>query len=88
MIPDKTQDLPAAALEALSRGQKIEAIKIVREARGLGLKESKDAVDQYLKTRPDLEQKFAELQAQAVGSFMRWALFLAVGIGAAFFFLR
>lgn len=88
MIPDKAQDLPAAALEALSRGQKIEAIKIVREARGLGLKESKDAVDQYLKTRPDLEQKFAELQAQAVGSFMRWALFLAVGIGAAFFFLR
>jgi len=88
MIPEKTQALPAAALEALSRGQKIEAIKIVREARGLGLKESKDAVDQYLKTRPDLEQKFAELQAQAVGSFMRWALFLAVGIGAAFFFLR
>lgn len=88
MIPDKAQDLPAAALEALSRGQKIEAIKIVREARGLGLKESKDAVDQYLKTRPDLEQKFAELQAQAVGALMRWALILAVGAGVAFFFLR
>lgn len=88
MIPEKAQDLPAAAIEALVRGQKIEAIKIVRENRGLGLKESKDAVDQYLKTRPDLEQKFAELQAQAVGSFMRWALVLAVGAGAALLFFR
>lgn len=88
MIPDKTQNLPAAAVEALGRGQKIEAIKIVREIKGLGLKDSKDAVDHYLKSRPDLEQKFAELQAQAVASLMRWALILAVGAGAAFFFLR
>lgn len=31
--------------EALARGNKIEAIKLLREATGLGLKESKDAVD-------------------------------------------
>lgn len=36
---------PAAATEALRRGNKIEAIRLVREATGLGLKEAKDAVE-------------------------------------------
>lgn len=39
--------LPAEALAALSRGQLIGAIKIVRAATGLGLKEAKDLVERY-----------------------------------------
>lgn len=39
--------LPAEALAALSRGQLIEAIKIVRAVTGLGLKEAKDLVERY-----------------------------------------
>lgn len=39
--------LPAEALAALSRGQLIEAIKIVRAATGLGLKEAKDMVERH-----------------------------------------
>jgi ribosomal protein L7/L12 len=39
--------LPAEAMAALSSGQVIEAIKIVREKTGLGLKEAKDLVDGY-----------------------------------------
>lgn len=39
--------LPAEALVALSRGQLIEAIKIVRAATGLGLKEAKDLVERH-----------------------------------------
>lgn len=35
----------AAIAEALARGEKIEAIKLLREATGLGLKESKEAVE-------------------------------------------
>jgi ribosomal protein L7/L12 len=35
-------------LDALSQGQKIQAIKIYREMTGLGLKESKDAVEQLM----------------------------------------
>ena len=38
-------DFPPAALDALNAGNKIEAIKLVREATGLGLKEAKDAVE-------------------------------------------
>lgn len=41
------EQLPAEAVAALSRGQVIAAIKIVRHAYGLGLKEAKDRVDGY-----------------------------------------
>ena len=37
--------LPPRAQEALAAGKKIEAIKLVREATGLGLKEAKELVD-------------------------------------------
>lgn len=37
--------LSETAISALQRGNKIEAIKLVREERGLGLKEAKDEVE-------------------------------------------
>ena len=40
-------NIPPAAIDALRRSQKIEAIKIVREANLCGLKEAKDAVEMY-----------------------------------------
>lgn len=39
------QQLPPAARAALDAGQKIEAIRLLRQARGIGLKEAKDIVD-------------------------------------------
>jgi ribosomal protein L7/L12 len=42
-----TDPLPAEAVAAVSRAQLIEAVKIVRERHGLGLKEAKDLVDRY-----------------------------------------
>lgn len=47
-------DLPAAAIDALRRGNKIEAIKLHREATGEGLKESKDAVEAWEAAHPEL----------------------------------
>lgn len=44
--------LPANVLEALHQGQTIEAIKLLRQATGLGLKEAKDAVDAYMQGLP------------------------------------
>jgi ribosomal protein L7/L12 len=41
------QGLPQSAIDALNAGDKIAAIRIVREATGLGLKEAKDAVERY-----------------------------------------
>jgi len=43
--PTPASALPAVARSALQRGQVLEAIKLTREATGLGLKEAKDLVD-------------------------------------------
>jgi hypothetical protein len=48
-VPD---ELPPAALEALARGRRLEAVKIVRQAYGVGLKEAKSRVDVYELGRP------------------------------------
>jgi hypothetical protein len=37
--------LPDKVVDALRRGNKVEAIKLLREQTGVGLKEAKDAVD-------------------------------------------
>ena len=42
------EPLPADVLAALQQGQTIEAIKRLRMATGLGLKEAKDAIDRHL----------------------------------------
>lgn len=51
--------LPEQAIAALNLGRKIEAIKIVRESTGLGLKEAKNLVDAYVTTQPRLQGKLA-----------------------------
>ncbi|MBI3896920.1 MAG: ribosomal protein L7/L12 [Gammaproteobacteria bacterium] len=56
--------LSAAAISALQRGNKIEAIKHVREERNIGLKEAKDLVEDYLKTQPSLQRKLDSTQAE------------------------
>lgn len=44
--------LPANVLDALRRGNTIEAIKLLRESSGLGLKEAKDIIDAHLHGNP------------------------------------
>ncbi len=39
------ENLPDTVVEAIRSGHKIEAIKLLREARGIGLKEAKRLVD-------------------------------------------
>ncbi|MGH7259284.1 MAG: 50S ribosomal protein L7/L12 [Nitrospiraceae bacterium] len=81
--------LPQAAVAALEQGQTIEAIKIVRLESGIGLKESKDLVDGYLKSRPDLQRRLAAAQAEARQGFVRWlVIFLTLAAAAAYFVMR
>ena len=44
--------LPPRAIDALRNGRKIEAIKILREASGIGLKEAKEAVERFEDEHP------------------------------------
>ena len=62
---------PTDAIQALRRGNKIEAIKLVRLARNIGLKEAKDAVEDYLRAQPALLQQLNASQAQGREGFVR-----------------
>lgn len=57
-------EIPHEALDALRAGQLIDAIKITREKTGLGLKESKELVEKYLKEHPQEQALIQEQLAQ------------------------
>lgn len=46
------EDLPPQVMHALKAGRKVEAIKLLREARGIGLAEAKEAVDGVEQAQP------------------------------------
>src|SRR3990167_1052310 len=58
--PEEDVGLPSAAIEALRKGNKIEAIKILRRERNLGLKEAKDCVEDYVRRDPLLQRSLQE----------------------------
>ena len=75
------------AISALQRGNKIEAIKLVRTERGMGLKEAKDLVEEYLRTQPSLQETFAVTQTQAKRSALLWLIALIGGAILLYVFL-
>ena len=79
----ESTELPAAAIEALTKGQKIEAIKIVRQEWGLGLREAKDAVEAYVAARPMPASQAGESNPGT----KRW-IWLVVVVGAILLFLH
>lgn len=79
--------LPSAAVAALRQGNKIEAIKIVRVERNLGLKEAKDCVEDYVRRDPSLKKKMEEVQAEARKGFVFWLVVLLALGAAAYYFL-
>jgi hypothetical protein len=54
--------IPTEAILALQEGNKIQAIKLTREALGIGLKESVLAVDRCLATDASIKLQFDEAQ--------------------------
>ena len=44
------RELPPQVLAALAKGQKIEAITLLRQATGLGLREAKELIDRHVST--------------------------------------
>jgi ribosomal protein L7/L12 len=51
---DPNQDVNPQVIEFMKAGQKIQAIKLYREQRGVGLKEAKDYVESLLERKVDL----------------------------------
>jgi len=79
------QDLPRDALAALENGNKIEAIKHVREARNIGLKEAKDVVEEYLADMPNLRVRMAAASHKRAGGGLGWVLLASVVALAAYY---
>ena len=81
--PRRSSDLPKAAVEALRHGNVIEAIKVVRHERNIGLKDAKGVIDVYIASQPALKKKIDQVLATAQQRFIRWlvgCLVLAAGI--------
>jgi len=53
---NSTPRLPEQVISQIRAGRKIQAIKLLREARGIGLKEAKHAVDAYMRENPSPQQ--------------------------------
>lgn len=76
-------EIPSSAIAALELGNKIEAVKIVREATGKGLKESKDQVEQYLAEHEGLAQRYHALQSEHNRKSLQYlAVFILIVVAA------
>ena len=81
--------LSVDAIAALRRGDKIEAIKLVRHERNIGLKEAKDAVEEFVGSRPDLQSALADAQGEGKRSAVVWiAVLVGLAILAYYFLVR
>lgn len=78
----KVRELPPEAIAALEQGRKIEAIKIVRAGRGLDLKASKELVESYMRSRPELEER---LKSGGLPAIWFWLLLLVAAAGLYWF---
>jgi ribosomal protein L7/L12 len=79
--------LPTTAIAALHRGDKIEAIKIVREEHGLELKSAKELVDEYVATHPTLQTSLNTRAATTQGAWY-WLVAIAAVLALLYFVLR
>ena len=75
---NQTAPFPAAAEAALLKGNKIDAIRIVRVEQGVDLKEAKDIVEHYVTTRPGLQMQIESVQTLSRRALLPWLMALIV----------
>ncbi len=78
--------LPEAARSALERGEKLQAIRLLREATGMGLKEAKEAVESHLAAHPHLQARLPPVTRVTWNGCLVLLLGLAGAAAAAWFF--
>lgn len=81
-------ELPAAVISALRQGNKIEAIKLLRQERGIDLKTAKGAVDACLSAQPALRERLAAAQAEKGRGCLIWVILLVTLSIAGYLFLN
>ena len=81
-------ELPADVIDAMKRGQKIEAIRLLREQTELGLAEAKQAVEAHEAANPAPRQSAAPGAVSGSGGAVWLILVLVIAAVAGFFLLR
>jgi ribosomal protein L7/L12 len=76
-MENATRQLSGAAIAALERGSKIDAIKSVREERGIGLKDAKDVVEEFLAGNPEVQGRLNAASLEGAKGSLRWLLLVA-----------
>jgi translation elongation factor EF-Ts len=79
------QNLPREALAALEKGNKIEAIRHLREANNIGLKDAKDAIEEYLQDMPNLRARMTAAGRESGDRGLGWVALGAVVALAAYY---
>ena len=64
--------LPLEAVTLLNEGHMVQAIKVIRQAEGLGLKDAKDRVDAHLAREPLLRAQLKTRQRAARRKLFFW----------------
>ena len=77
------EDIPTDAVRALEQGNKIAAIKAVRIAHRVGLKEAKEIVERYIDHNPVLKDHMA---AGAESGGLGWLIVIIALVAAAVYF--
>ncbi|OGI39782.1 MAG: hypothetical protein A2140_08820 [Candidatus Muproteobacteria bacterium RBG_16_62_13] len=81
--PGDARLLPDDVVAALRQGNKIAAIRRLREAWKIGLKEAKDHIDAQVAADPALRQKLQSASRSGVRGCLFWLiLFLFIGYSA------
>ena len=75
--PSDPVTLPPDAVRALVAGNKIEAIKLVREAHQVDLKTAKGVVDAYVELHPDIKSQL-ETQRHSRQGWIVWLVVAAL----------
>ena len=80
--------LPLEAITLLGEGKTVEAIKVVRRAEGVGLKEARDRVNAYIAQEPILRVQIETQQRATRRKIFFWFVLvdLAITIGLIYWF--
>ena len=81
-----SEPLPLSAIAALQANNKIEAIKLTREATGLDLKNAKERVDAYLVANPSVRLQLQAAQSKTAKSFFNWLVMMALVTATVMYF--
>jgi len=82
-----TEPLPANVIAAARRGQKIEAVALLRDRTGIGLRDATDAVDAWCDGHSPHVEAIGQRSGGPKASAALWILVVAlcVALGAYFF---